>query len=92
MVQLFQYFISNSTNMKISLGLLLGAAVAGVVVHYLNTPEGKAFVDRVKKDADDLGGNLSGTVDDLVNKGKSIFGNAKEQFTTTPKEQFTTTP
>ncbi|MBV9988891.1 MAG: YtxH domain-containing protein [Chitinophagaceae bacterium] len=77
--------------MKISLGLLLGAAVAGIVVHYLNTPEGKAFVDRVKKDAEDLGGNLNGTVDDLVSKGKSIFGNAKEQFSSA-REQFSTTP
>lgn len=67
--------------MKISLGLLIGAATAAVVVHYLNTPEGKAFVDRIKRDVDDMGENVNGMVDELVTKGKSVFGNVKEQVT-----------
>lgn len=67
--------------MKISLGLLIGAATAAIVVHYLNSPEGKAFVDRVKRDVEDMGDNVNDMVDELVTKGKSVFGNVQEQVT-----------
>jgi gas vesicle protein len=61
--------------MKFTLGLLLGAAVGAVVVHYLNTTEGKALVSKVKKDAGEMGDNLTEFTDDLVQKGKSLMGN-----------------
>ena len=65
--------------MKLAVCLILGAAAAGAIVYFLSTEEGKAFADKVKKDATDLGGNIGGAVDELIKKGKSIIGNAEEQ-------------
>lgn len=65
--------------MKFTLGLLLGAVTAAAVVHYLNTTEGKALINRVKKDADEVGDNLTEFADDLVDKGKSILGKKEDE-------------
>jgi gas vesicle protein len=64
--------------MKFTLGLLLGATVGAAVVHYLNTYEGKALVDKVKEDVDDVSGTISGIADDIVSKGKSLLGKAEQ--------------
>jgi|GEM_PF-3340745 len=65
--------------MKFTLGLVLGASVGAAVVYYLNTAEGKALVNRVKNDADEVSENLTGLADDLVSKTKSLIRKAEEQ-------------
>lgn len=65
--------------MKFTLGLILGASVGAVVVYYLNTAEGKALVNKVKNDADEVSENLTGLADDLVSKTKSLIGKADQQ-------------
>lgn len=69
--------------MKFTLGLLLGATVGATVVHYLNTSEGKALVNRVKDDADEVSCSISGLTEEIVSKGKSLLGMAEE-----PMEDF----
>lgn len=65
--------------MKFTLGLVIGASVGAAVVHYLNTLEGKALVNKIKNDADEAGENLSGMADQLVSKTNSILGKSEEQ-------------
>lgn len=60
--------------MKFTLGVIVGAAAATLVVHYLNTREGKALVDKVKHDADCVSENLTGLADGIVQKGRSFLG------------------
>ena len=65
--------------MKFTLGLVIGASVGAAVVHYLNTAEGKALVNKVKNDAGEAGENLYGIADQLATKTKSIMGMAEEK-------------
>lgn len=65
--------------MKFTLGLLIGASVGAAVVHYLNTAEGKALVNKVKNDADEAGENLYSIADQLASKTKSLLGVAEEK-------------
>lgn len=58
--------------MKLPLGLLIGTAATALVVHYLNTEEGQALIEKIKKDAEELGANLGGLANDLFEKGKSL--------------------
>lgn len=67
--------------MKFTLGFLLGASVGAAVVHYLNSNEGIALVNKVKDDVNEVSDNLTGLADDIVNKGKSILGKEKEAQT-----------
>ncbi|MDB5210270.1 MAG: hypothetical protein JWQ30_1097, partial [Sediminibacterium sp.] len=41
--------------MKFTLGLLAGAVIGAAVVHYLHTREGRALVDKIKDDVDEVG-------------------------------------
>lgn len=52
--------------------LLLTLAVGAVVIHLLCTKDGKAVVNKFKKSAEDI-------ADDLVEKGKSLFGDIKDK-------------
>ena len=72
--------------MKFSLGLIVGAATAAIVAHYLNTREGQALIDKVKQDTDDLGDNLSALCTGLVEKGKSLFNRTEESGFEQPTE------
>ena len=63
--------------MKFTFGLLAGIAIGAAVVHYLNTREGKALVDKIKDDADEIGEELSSFAEDLVEKGKSIISSGQ---------------
>ncbi len=65
--------------MKFTLGFILGASVGAAVVHYLNTSEGKALVNKVKADAEEVSENLTGLADDLAAKTKSLIGKGDEQ-------------
>ena len=67
--------------MKFTLGFLLGASVGAAVVHYLNSKEGIALVNKVKEDVSEVSNNLSGLADDIVNTGKSFIGKEKERET-----------
>ena len=64
--------------MKFTLGLLIGAAAVAVVAHYLNSKEGQALINKVKRDADEVGDNLYALTEGLAEKGNSILGQAKE--------------
>ncbi len=68
--------------MKFTLGVLLGATVTAIIIHYLNTEEGKALVDKVKKDAEEVSDNLSELAENLVEKGKSIIGKEGSEIET----------
>jgi gas vesicle protein len=65
--------------MKFTLGLVIGASVGAAIVHYLNTPEGKALVNKVKKDADEVSENVTGLAEDIVQKTKSIIGKREDE-------------
>jgi hypothetical protein len=58
---------------KFAFGLLIGIAAGAAIVHYLETEEGKAFADRIKKDLSDLGDNLEEMASDIVAKGRSFM-------------------
>ena len=73
------YLIAKNNTMKFTLGLLIGASVGAAVVHYLNTYEGKALVNKIKNDADEASENLSGMADQLVSKTNSLLGKTQEQ-------------
>lgn len=64
--------------MKFTLGLLIGTAATAVVIHYINSFEGRALINRVKNDADELGDNLQALKEGLVEKGKSFLGKCEE--------------
>ena len=67
--------------MKFTLGFLLGASVGAAVVHYLNSIEGIALVNKVKEDVSEVSDNLNGLADTIVNTGKSFLGKEKERET-----------
>ena len=52
--------------------LLLTLAAGAVVIHLLCTEQGRAVVNKFKKSAEDI-------ADDLVEKGKSLFGDLKDK-------------
>jgi hypothetical protein len=76
------YFISLTKpkymNIRFTAGLLLGAALGAVVVHFLGSPEGRAFINKVKEDTTDFGDTVSGLADGLVKTGKSLIGSAED--------------
>ncbi|MCW3087456.1 MAG: hypothetical protein JWQ78_842 [Sediminibacterium sp.] len=65
--------------MKFTLGLLLGAAAGAAVVHYLNSAEGRALVDKIKGDVDEVSENISNAADTIVSKTKSFMGKTEEE-------------
>ena len=72
--------------MKFTLGVIVGAAVTAIVAHYLDTREGKALVDKIKQDTDDLGDNVSALYTGLVEKGKSMFNKSDADIYDQPNE------
>ncbi|NCI45244.1 YtxH domain-containing protein [Sediminibacterium soli] len=60
--------------MKFTLGLLLGAAVGGIIVHYLDSVEGYALRRRISKDVNDLSDSFSEMADTVTEKAKSLIG------------------
>lgn len=58
---------------KFAFGLLIGIAAGAAIIHYLETEEGKAFADRIKKDLSDLGDNLEDLASDVIAKGRSFM-------------------
>ncbi len=67
-------------NIRFTAGLLIGAALGAVVVHFLGSAEGRAFINKVKDDTTDFGETISGLADDLVQKGKSLVGSASDSL------------
>jgi bifunctional DNA-binding transcriptional regulator/antitoxin component of YhaV-PrlF toxin-antitoxin module len=61
-----------------SLKFIAGLAIGAVVVHFLNTEEGKAFLCRFKKDINKAEDEISGLAESLVQKGKDLI-NGKEE-------------
>ncbi|MBV9988892.1 MAG: YtxH domain-containing protein [Chitinophagaceae bacterium] len=57
---------------KFTLSVLLGAAIGGVIAHYLHTSEGQDFVNRVKEDANDLSKSLTGRKEPADNQRESF--------------------
>jgi hypothetical protein len=57
---------------KFTLSVLLGAAIGGVIAHYLHTSEGRAFVNRVKDDTSDLKQSLTGNKEALADQRESF--------------------
>ena len=60
--------------MKFTLGFILGAATAAVIVHYLNSEEGEAMVEKLKKDGGDLGNKLAELGKEMISEAKSAVG------------------
>jgi gas vesicle protein len=60
-------------SIKFVAGLLIGAAAGAAIIHFLNTEEGKAFTQKLKKDAADVEDELASMADDLIHKGKSFM-------------------
>jgi hypothetical protein len=70
-------------SVKFAMGLLIGAAAGAVLMHYLNTPEGKAFVEKVKDDISEMGEKVSDVAEDIIEKGRSIIQADEEKVTGT---------
>lgn len=68
-----------------SLKFLAGIAVGAVVVHFLKTEEGKAFLWRLKTDIGKTGEELACIADGLVERGRRIVGGAGME--TEPEEE-----
>lgn len=64
--------------MKFTFGLLAGITIGAAVVHYLSSREGKALVNKIKDDVDEVGEKFSELAEDLVQKGKSLIGNTNQ--------------
>lgn len=64
---------------KFVAGLLIGAAAGAAVVHFLGTEEGKAFARKLKRDVSEVGDELAGMAEDLVQKGRSFMNEVEEQ-------------
>jgi hypothetical protein len=60
--------------MKFTLGFILGAAAAAVIVQYLNSEEGEAMVEKVKKDAGEMGEKLTSFGKEIVQEAKTAMG------------------
>lgn len=58
---------------KFTMGLLLGAAAGAAIIHYLDTPEGQAMAERIKKDISGIGDKLDDLAADIMEKGKSFM-------------------
>lgn len=56
-----------------SLKFIAGIALGAVIVHFLNTEEGKAFVGRFKSDINKAEEGISDLADGLVQKGRELI-------------------
>lgn len=74
-----------SDNTKLLLGFLAGAAAGAALTILLTSDKGKEVLDKIKKTAEELEGDVKSAVDRGVNMGKQmaedIEGKIKE-FTT----------
>jgi hypothetical protein len=61
-----------------SLKFIAGLALGAVIVHFLNTEEGKAFICRFKSDVNKAEDEITGLAEGLIQKGKD-FINGKEE-------------
>jgi bifunctional DNA-binding transcriptional regulator/antitoxin component of YhaV-PrlF toxin-antitoxin module len=61
-----------------SLKFIAGLAVGAVIVHFLNTEEGKAFLCRFKKDINKAEEEITGLAEGLVQKGKDLINGREE--------------
>jgi hypothetical protein len=72
--------------MKFTLGLVLGAAIGGLIVHYLDSAEGGALTRRIRRDANDLSDCLSDMAGTVSDKARSLLGK-KQEAPADPEEQ-----
>lgn len=60
--------------MKFTLGFLFGAAIGGIVVHYLRSEEGSALTDRIRQDANDISERLADIGNTISEKARNLTG------------------
>jgi len=63
-----------------SFKFLAGVALGAVIVHFLNTDEGKAFINRFRSDVKRTEEGLSEIAENLVQKGKDLINGAGEKI------------
>ena len=63
---------------KFIAGLLLGAVAGTALVLFLNSEEGKAFINDLKEGVGKMQEDLSGLADDLIQKGKSFMDETEQ--------------
>ncbi|NCI49963.1 hypothetical protein GWC95_08520 [Sediminibacterium roseum] len=61
-----------------SLKFIAGLALGAIVVHFLNTEEGKAFICRLKTDINKAEDGLTDLAEGLVQKGKEFINGKPE--------------
>jgi predicted choloylglycine hydrolase len=61
-----------------SLKFIAGLALGAVIVHFLNTEEGKAFLSRFKSDVNKAEDEITGLAEGLIQKGKDLINGKQE--------------
>lgn len=62
---------------------IIGLAVGAAAYYLLRTEKGKELVESLKKEADNLGENLSCIAEDLLKKGSSFADKAADKVSGT---------
>jgi hypothetical protein len=61
-----------------SIKFIAGVALGAAIMHFLNTEEGQAFIARFTRDINRAGDDLADFADNIVSKGKDLFGEERE--------------
>lgn len=61
-----------------TLKFIAGIALGAVIVHFLNTEEGKAFIGRFKSDVNKAEEGISNLAEGLVQKGRELINGKPE--------------
>jgi len=74
------------SNQKFLAGLLIGAAAGAAITVFLHSKKGQALLASAKEKAEDWGdeiqdklSDIDDNINDLVDKGKSFFAEAKKK-------------
>ena len=74
-----QYILFTQKSNDMSIKFIAGLALGAVIVHLLNTEEGKAFIGRFKSDVNKVEDEISGLAECVVQKGKELINGVQDR-------------
>lgn len=69
-----------------SFKFLAGLALGAIVVHFLETPEGKAFLRRLRSDISRTEENIAVLADGLVQRGRELVQGVERNVQNEPEQ------
>lgn len=62
-----------------SIKFIAGLALGGIIVHFLNTAEGKAFLNRFKSDVNRVEDEITDFAEGVVQKGRDLINGVQDR-------------